>query len=462
MVCHCLLIETDEGLVLVDGGIGTGDIADPARLGPSWVREVSPRLDPAETALAQVRALGFRASDVRSLVMTHLDLDHAGSVPDFPHAKVHVHAREKSRRRRRTPAEGSSAGTCRGKSRPRSRALLRGRRRIVVRLRRRPCVEQSSRGPPLGTAAWSHRGALRRRGAREESLAAARRRLVPLPRPDGKRSPPRLWCSACSSAAPITESARARSKPGEAASPRARPPTRRDGVLRARPGQRWTGRSRLRLRDALRCGEARCGAPPSVRRATPMSRLAHGTPAPALRPSRFPLANDALRPRTRIAAGSTMAAPLRLLVPSAILALSAVACSAEDAATSAQDGGAPDASHDATNALADTACPGVEPDGAFNPPESPRVPGAGSRARRRLVPRRSAATRRRVLWRVLVLHGRGSMPSIRLDGVRGDRRLDVHVRVRCLVVLRHGLGDDACGGLPDASSPASADGSADG
>jgi glyoxylase-like metal-dependent hydrolase (beta-lactamase superfamily II) len=27
-------------------------------------------------------------------VLTHLDLDHAGAVPDFPHATVHVHARE--------------------------------------------------------------------------------------------------------------------------------------------------------------------------------------------------------------------------------------------------------------------------------------------------------------------------------------------------------------------------------
>ena len=94
MVCHCLLLETPRGLVLVDGGIGTGDIADPNRLGWSWVQQAQPRLDPAQTALAQVRALGFSPRDVRDVVLTHLDLDHAGAIPDFPEARVHVHARE--------------------------------------------------------------------------------------------------------------------------------------------------------------------------------------------------------------------------------------------------------------------------------------------------------------------------------------------------------------------------------
>ena len=82
MVCHCLLVESNDGLVLVDTGIGLDDIANP------------PRLDPAETAVRQIRALGFSASDVRHVLLTHLDRDHAGGVPDFPNAKVHVHRKE--------------------------------------------------------------------------------------------------------------------------------------------------------------------------------------------------------------------------------------------------------------------------------------------------------------------------------------------------------------------------------
>ena len=80
MVCHCLLIETHDGLALVDTGIGLDDIANPPRLGPKWVRQTTPRLDPAETAVQQVKALGYSPSDVRHLLLTHLDRDHAGGI----------------------------------------------------------------------------------------------------------------------------------------------------------------------------------------------------------------------------------------------------------------------------------------------------------------------------------------------------------------------------------------------
>lgn len=94
LVCHVLLVEHRDGLALIDGGIGLGDIADPARLGRRWVRQVAPRLEASETAFEQVRMLGFAPTDVRHIVLTHLDLDHAGCVPDFPWATVHVHANE--------------------------------------------------------------------------------------------------------------------------------------------------------------------------------------------------------------------------------------------------------------------------------------------------------------------------------------------------------------------------------
>lgn len=94
LVCHCLLVETRAGLVLVDTGMGSGDIANPAHLGRAFTALTRPRLDPAETALAQVQALGYAAADVRHILVTHLDLDHAGGLPDFPRAQVHVHAGE--------------------------------------------------------------------------------------------------------------------------------------------------------------------------------------------------------------------------------------------------------------------------------------------------------------------------------------------------------------------------------
>ncbi len=95
MVCHCLLIETSVGLVLVDTGIGLGDMSQPSeRLGGAFTALVNPKLDPRETALYQVEALGFASTDVRHIVLTHLDLDHAGGLSDFPNAEVHVYRPE--------------------------------------------------------------------------------------------------------------------------------------------------------------------------------------------------------------------------------------------------------------------------------------------------------------------------------------------------------------------------------
>lgn len=96
LVSHCLLIETRaHGLVLVDTGIGVEDVRDTRRLGRFFGRAMA--IDATKTrmpALAQVEALGFRREDVRHLVLTHLDFDHAGGLPDFPRATVHVHAKE--------------------------------------------------------------------------------------------------------------------------------------------------------------------------------------------------------------------------------------------------------------------------------------------------------------------------------------------------------------------------------
>jgi glyoxylase-like metal-dependent hydrolase (beta-lactamase superfamily II) len=93
VVCHCLLIETDEGLVLIDTGFGVEDVDDLGRLGPTF-RLMRPQARIEETAVKQVEALGFAATDVRRIVATHLDPDHSGGLPDFPDAEVHVFARE--------------------------------------------------------------------------------------------------------------------------------------------------------------------------------------------------------------------------------------------------------------------------------------------------------------------------------------------------------------------------------
>jgi glyoxylase-like metal-dependent hydrolase (beta-lactamase superfamily II) len=93
LVAHCLLVEGDRGLTLVDTGFGTADIAE-KRMGRGFITMMGPSLDPSETALSQVRAAGHKPEDVTDIVMTHLDLDHAGGLGDFPNAQVHVFADE--------------------------------------------------------------------------------------------------------------------------------------------------------------------------------------------------------------------------------------------------------------------------------------------------------------------------------------------------------------------------------
>jgi glyoxylase-like metal-dependent hydrolase (beta-lactamase superfamily II) len=93
---HCLLVETDDaGLVLVETGFGTVDVRRPVEsLGQTFLDRTAALLLEEQTALAQVRALGYAVEDVRHILLTHLDLDHCGGLPDFPDATVHVHDAE--------------------------------------------------------------------------------------------------------------------------------------------------------------------------------------------------------------------------------------------------------------------------------------------------------------------------------------------------------------------------------
>jgi glyoxylase-like metal-dependent hydrolase (beta-lactamase superfamily II) len=102
MVAHCLLIEHAGGLLLVDTGLGVAEQEDPrATLGRRFTFLMGLRREPHLAAVRQVERLGFDPGDVRDIVVTHLDLDHAGGIPDFPGARVHVHQAERDAARAR-------------------------------------------------------------------------------------------------------------------------------------------------------------------------------------------------------------------------------------------------------------------------------------------------------------------------------------------------------------------------
>jgi glyoxylase-like metal-dependent hydrolase (beta-lactamase superfamily II) len=89
---HCMLIEAADGLVLVDTGYGLQDVqhTSPRRLAYTWPLVLNTQLREEDTALRQVEALGYSAKDVRHVVLTHLDFDHAGGLEDFPGARIHA------------------------------------------------------------------------------------------------------------------------------------------------------------------------------------------------------------------------------------------------------------------------------------------------------------------------------------------------------------------------------------
>lgn len=95
LVGHCLLIETDlHGLVLVDTDFGLRDIDHPhrrpARVPRFYRGLLNIKLREESTAARQVERLGFQREDVRHIILTHLDFDHAGGIEDFPDAAVHL------------------------------------------------------------------------------------------------------------------------------------------------------------------------------------------------------------------------------------------------------------------------------------------------------------------------------------------------------------------------------------
>jgi glyoxylase-like metal-dependent hydrolase (beta-lactamase superfamily II) len=104
LASHCLLLETATSLVLVDTGYGLRDVRDPrSRIARTFLAMLKPELREDMTAIRQIERLGLDPRDVRHIVLSHLDFDHAGGLDDFPQATVHLMAQEAtSATRRRT------------------------------------------------------------------------------------------------------------------------------------------------------------------------------------------------------------------------------------------------------------------------------------------------------------------------------------------------------------------------
>ncbi len=96
LTSHCLLIETQSELVLVDTGMGLKEVHDPhSRISEFFLQLLRPDFREEMTAYKQIERLGLDPKDVRHIILTHLDFDHAGGLDDFPWARVHMLQSEK-------------------------------------------------------------------------------------------------------------------------------------------------------------------------------------------------------------------------------------------------------------------------------------------------------------------------------------------------------------------------------
>lgn len=87
---YSYILEHDDGLIAVDTGMTSR-----ARTPRPMRRMVPvPRATTADEVGPQMRRLGLDPADVRLVVLTHLDWDHAGGVGHFPNATVLVHRPE--------------------------------------------------------------------------------------------------------------------------------------------------------------------------------------------------------------------------------------------------------------------------------------------------------------------------------------------------------------------------------
>ena len=78
------LIQTDDGTnVLVDTGFGREMIG-----AYKQSTEPGPKIDAADYVVNQLAALGLAPRDIRYLIATHLDPDHAGGHDEFPGAEI--------------------------------------------------------------------------------------------------------------------------------------------------------------------------------------------------------------------------------------------------------------------------------------------------------------------------------------------------------------------------------------
>ncbi len=87
------LLESSQGLVLVDTGINSTLINDPELcqqyfIGRGW--SPAPVVYPEHELLTQLEEIGVRPTDIDHVILTHTHADHTGNLKHFHHARISI------------------------------------------------------------------------------------------------------------------------------------------------------------------------------------------------------------------------------------------------------------------------------------------------------------------------------------------------------------------------------------
>jgi N-acyl homoserine lactone hydrolase len=91
------LLDTKQGYVLVDAGLDSATLADPAASRAAYVNATFPAppvVLPEHELLAQLAAIGVAPEEIREVVLTHAHGDHTGNLHHFRHARVTMQRQE--------------------------------------------------------------------------------------------------------------------------------------------------------------------------------------------------------------------------------------------------------------------------------------------------------------------------------------------------------------------------------
>ena len=172
-------IEHPEGVIVVDTGSGA-HLKSLPRWHPYFQFAVRFDIEPEQEVGPQLRSLGIGARDVKTVVLTHLHIDHDGGLAHFPHSRIFADGGEIAR------TAGVAGAPARLSAEPMAEMVRPAAARLAAVALRALCPQRADHAAPE-TSSRSRRRATRRTMSPSSCATASSRSCSPATRPIWKR-----------------------------------------------------------------------------------------------------------------------------------------------------------------------------------------------------------------------------------------------------------------------------------